>query len=112
MPATGSWTKVVDEDDYIQKGKTFTKVYTFKMNASYATGGDGVTPATDIGLDSADSILACEIHEAAGARTVDLRYDTANDKVLAYNAGTNTQTTSATDLSAPVHTAVFTCLKG
>lgn len=79
---------------------------TIQMNASYATGGDDLTPA-QVGLGVIDHI---EINQGEDGYV--LHYDKANDKVLAYwgdNAGGAAdpatallEVTAATDLSGVV----------
>lgn len=116
MGATTNWTKVHDDDDYIRAGHSglIEKIYTFKMAASYATGGDTVTPATDISLATGDTIVDCVIIENQGLHTTDLaKYDFANNKVLLYTIATShAEVSNASDNSAETYRAHFWVQRG
>lgn len=114
MAATTNWTKVHDGDDYARSGdaSTFKKVYTFKCSSSYATGGDPVTPATDIALQSGDSIVACEVNEETGLNTYTPKYDLTNNKVLLFDKNSGAEVSSTTDVSGATFRAEFTIARG
>lgn len=113
MASTTNWTKVHDDDDFARSGNaaTLRKLYTFKCNSSYVSGGDDVTPATDINLQTGDTIIACNITEPDGSRAYEARYDAVNNKVVLYDKDTGASMGNG-DYSAPTFLAEFQVKRG
>ena len=111
MAATTTWTKVTDQEDNLVKGQLYYKIYTFKGTASYSTGGEGVTVATDIGLDSADTIRSL-VSCIDPATTYIGLHDATNTKIMFLVAATGVEVANTTNVSATVMTAVFLVEKG
>ncbi len=109
MAATGNWNKIYDEDGSVPRRSIVKKIYSFTGNASYATGGDGITEATDINLAAGDTIVNAEFHDSTMA--YDCVYDQANNKILYFTANTITQISSTTDTSGVTIMAHFDVLK-
>ena len=109
MAAPGNWNKVYDEDDSVPRRSVVKKIYSFTGNASYATGGDSITEATDIALGTGDTIVGATFHDPTMA--YDAVYDQANNKILLFDANTITQVSAAVDTSGTTIMAHFDVLK-
>lgn len=72
------------------------------FDSSYPTGGESLTPS-DLGLSTVDFAIAT-VKVAGTGSVTNVRYDAANQKLLAYGAAA--QISNATDLSAVTATVV------
>ncbi len=63
------------------------------MSNSYATGGDSASIENNVGFENIEAII---LHQPA---IYSVKYDEANQKVIAYDAG-GTEVVAATDLSS------------
>ncbi len=68
--------------------------------ASYATGGFAADIATDFGLSTEPDFVTITVQQADATRAYDAIWDFTNKKIVVYTAGTTTDTTATTDLSA------------
>lgn len=73
-------------------------IYQYSGPASYATGGDAVTPE-DVGLGEIEGPTGLGIAINAGGTIRGLVYDHTNEKILWYVLNTGAEVAATTDLS-------------
>lgn len=110
MGATANWNKVYDDEDKLSQSmsNSITKIYDFKCSTGYATGGESIDLAANIGLDSESSVVGCHISQKDGEITFDPRYDFENDTVKLFDKAAATEVTNGTNVNAPTFRAEFT----
>jgi len=76
--------------------------------ASYATGGFDADVATDFGLTTEPDCVVVSVKQTSSTRAYDGIWDATNKKIVAYTAGTTTEVSATTDISAVTFLLLYT----